>query len=225
MPEIKQAIRTGKSKLGKVLSVKPQECVAVYSKLLWDRGLTEGTGGNVSMRDGDSVYITPTSMIKHFLTAEDIVELAVDGTKIAGKYNPSSEYKMHIFLYQNNPGAKVVVHAHPPYATAAAVAGRQLPVNMLPESALLLTPITYISYQMPGSQGFADAFISGIEQGSNVFLLGNHGVTVTGGSMTEAFARIETLEFLSRVSYLTGAEPGSMEIPDDQIQAWLATLK
>ena len=206
-------------------AIGPQALVAQYSKLLWDRGLTEGTGGNVSLKSGNSVYITPTSMIKHFLTEEDIVQLTPDGTKVAGKHNPSSEYKMHIYLLEHDPNINVVVHAHPPYATAAAVSGRKLPVNMLPESALLLTPISYISYQMPGSQGFADAFREGIANGSNVFILANHGVTVTGTSLAEAFARIETLEFLSRVSHLAGAAPGEKEIPTAEIQTWLDGLK
>ncbi len=202
-----------------------REVVSAYARLVWDRGLTEGTGGNVSMKQGDSVYITPSSVIKHFLTAEDIMEIAMDGEVISGLRKPSSEYRMHLFLYQENPKINSVVHAHPPFATAAAVTQRRLPVNLLPESALLLTPITYVPYERPGSQQFADAFLEGIDSGSNVFLLQNHGVTVTGNSMDEAFARLETLEFLSRVSHLTGAKPGTMEIPEDKIKEFLDSLK
>lgn len=67
--------------------------VAEFAKLVWDRKLTDGTGGNMSIKYGEKIYITPTSTIKHFLTEKDIITIDKNGNKIDGLKKPSSEKK------------------------------------------------------------------------------------------------------------------------------------
>lgn len=195
--------------------------VALFAKLVWDRKLTDGTGGNMSIRGtNDKIYITPTTTIKHFLTEDDIITIDKDGNKIEGKKEPSSERRMHIKIYEKDPDVKAIIHAHPRYATSFAVTFQKLPVYALPESALVLDPITYIEYQMPGTQAFADAFEEGLKNGSRVFVLQNHGVTVAGKNMEEAYMKLETLEFLAEVSFISKLYGGINEIPTEKIKAF-----
>ncbi len=171
-----------------------------YSKLVWDRRLTESTGGNMSVRaNNNTIYITPTFTIKHFLEPTDIVMLSIDGEKLEGDKEPSSERKMHLLIYKERSDVNAIFHAHPPYATAFAVSGEKIPINVLPEAVLLLRNIAYLPYKMPGTQEFADTFSSELKKGKDVFILQNHGVTVVGKDLKEAYARLETLEFLSKV--------------------------
>ena len=176
------------------------EKLVEYACLCWDRGLTESTGGNMSVRiDDKTIYITPTFTVKHFLKVEDMVKLSLDGEKLKGKRVPSSERKMHLLIYKERADVKAIFHAHPPYVTAFAVSGQKIPINALPESVLLLKNIAYLPYRTPGTQEFADVFTSELKKGKDIFILQNHGVTVVGKTIEEAYARLETLEFLAKV--------------------------
>ncbi len=197
--------------------------VAEFAKLVWDRKLTDGTGGNMSIMSikyGDKIYITPTSTIKHFLTEKDIITIDKNGNKIDGLKEPSSERKMHIKIYEKANDVNAIIHAHSIYATSFAITFEKLPINALPESSLVLDPITYIPYQMPGTQEFADAFNEGLENGSRVFVLQNHGVTVAGKDMSEAYVKLETLEFLAQVSFISKLYSNVNEIPKEKITAF-----
>jgi len=85
----------------------------------------------------------------------------------------------------------------------------------------MLAPITYLPYKMPGTDEFADAFNEGLEMGSRVFVLQNHGVTAAGKDIEEAYAKLETLEFLAQIAFLSGAKPGHLEIPTEDILLFL----
>lgn len=198
------------------------EKLVKYSKLCWDRRLTESTGGNMSVRaKDDTIYITPHSCVKHFLKANDIIKMSLDGKIIEGSGKPSSEMKMHFIIYKERPDVKVVFHAHPVYATTFAVTGEKIPINVLPEALLLLRNITYLPYRMSGTQEFADAFTPGLKKGKDVFILQNHGVTVVGKTMEEAYARLETLEFLARI-VITARNFGSIhEISQNEVNEFM----
>jgi len=198
-----------------------REKLVEYAKLAWDRKLTESTGGNISVRHGSEILITPTTVIKHFLVPEDIVTMTLEGKQTGGWRKASSEYRMHLRIYEKCPDVGSVFHAHPAHATAMAVMQRAIPVNTLPEAALTLAPITYLPYKMPGTDEFADAFNEGLEMGSRVFVLQNHGVTAAGKDIEEAYAKLETLEFLAQVAFLSGAKPGYLEIPTEDILLFL----
>ncbi len=196
-----------------------------YARLCWDRGLTESTGGNMSVRANDNtVYITPTFTVKHFLKLQDIVRLTLDDKKIEGEKKPSSERKMHLLIYRQRPDVNAVFHAHPPYATSFAVSGERIPVNVLPEAVLLLRNIAYLPYKMPGTQEFADAFTSELKKGKDIFILQNHGVTVIGKTLKETYAKLETLEFLAKV-VITAKKIGKIiEIPREEVEEYMKNV-
>ena len=198
-----------------------------YSKLAWDRGLTESTGGNMSVRiDANTIYITPHSSIKHFLKPKDIIKISLDDRVIEGDGEPSSERKMHFLIYKERPDINCVFHVHPTYATAFAVSNERIPINTLPEAALLLREIAYLPYRMPGTQEFADVFTPELKAGRDVFILQNHGVTVIGKSIKAVYEKLETLDFVSKVVLtLKMANLNVNEINDRLIKEFLLNLK
>jgi L-fuculose-phosphate aldolase len=198
-----------------------------YSKLAWDRGLTESTGGNMSVRiDANTIYITPHSSIKHFLKPKDIIKISLDDRVIEGDGEPSSERKMHFLIYKERPDINCVFHVHPTYATAFAVSNERIPINTLPEAALLLREIAYLPYRMPGTQEFADVFTLELKAGRDVFILQNHGVTVIGKSIKAVYEKLETLDFVSKVVLtLKMANLNVNEINDRLIKEFLLNLK
>jgi L-fuculose-phosphate aldolase len=198
-----------------------------YSKLAWDRGLTESTGGNMSVRiDANTIYITPHSSIKHFLKPKDIIKISLDDRVIEGDGEPSSERKMHFLIYKERPDINCVFHVHPTYATAFAVSNERIPINTLPEAALLLREIAYLPYRMPGTQEFADVFTPELKAGRDVFILQNHGVTVIGKSIKAVYEKLETLDFVSKV-VLTLKMSGEKikEIDEKDVKKFLESLK
>ena len=192
-----------------------------YSKLAWDRGLTESAGGNMSVRiDENTIYITPHSSIKHFLKPKDIVKISLDDKVIEGEGEPSSERKMHFLIYKERPDINCVFHAHPTYATAFAVSGIKIPFNMLPEAILLLKNISYLPYRMAGTQEFADVFTPALRVGKDIFVLQNHGVTVIGKSIKEVYEKLETLEFAAKVFVLAKELGNVHEISKEDMEEY-----
>ena len=181
-----------------------QEKLVNYIRLTWDRRLTESTGGNMSVRIGDKVYITPTGFVKHFMTIDDLVVLDLSGNKIGGKLNVSSEYRMHLKLYNEREDIKSVFHAHPRYALIHAFNHKEIPIKNSPENIYMLSGIEYIPYHMAGTDEFADAFAEGAKKGKTIFMLYNHGVTTCGDSIESAYAKLESLETCCFTSILGG---------------------
>lgn len=190
---------------------------ADYVRLTWDRALTTSTGGNMSIRIGDNVYITPTMFIKHFFTVEDIVITDMDGKQLGGKYRASSEIKMHLNIYKIRKDVTSIFHAHPKNGLVCAINKIKINTHILPEAVFMLEEISYISYNQPGTANFAKAFTEDAKKGCNVFVLENHGVTTCGNSIETAFARLETLEtcsYLSVIQELMGKKPNCISLEE-----------
>ena len=114
------------------------DCLAA-AKLLYKRHLVNAYEGNVSIRVGDSIFITPTQICKELLTPDDLVEVDIASGAIirAGKgRKPSSELKLHLCCYRNRGDAQAVAHAHPPYATSFALRCEPIETRGYPELML-----------------------------------------------------------------------------------------
>lgn len=106
---------------------------------IYQRGLVAANDGNLSVRVGDNaLWVTPTGVSKGAMTEDMLVKLSLDGTVLEGTRKPSSETKMHLRIYQENPAVRAVVHAHPPAATAFAAAGLPLDRPVLQEAVVQL---------------------------------------------------------------------------------------
>ena len=101
---------------------------------MYAKGFAAGNDGNISARVGDDeIWATPSGVSKGFMTEDMLVKMKLDGTVLEGTWKPSSEVKMHLRIYRENPDVRAVVHAHPPAATAFACAGLPLDRPLLQE--------------------------------------------------------------------------------------------
>ena len=89
-------------------------------------GINQGTSGNISLREGEGMLITPTSLPYDAMTAEDIIEMRLDG-KVVGNGRPSTEWRFHLAIMRERPEVNAVVHAHPTYCTTLAIMERGIP--------------------------------------------------------------------------------------------------
>jgi len=174
-----------------------------YSKLLYERNLVGGCEGNVSVRiDRKSILITPTSKSLRSLKTTDLVELSLSGKKLSGRQTPSSEYRLHLDIYQNRRDIGAVCHAHPLYATAFAVAGLAMEEPILPEIIVTFGAVPLIEYGTPGTDEIFEQMRDKIDR-HDAFLLKNHGVVTIGQTLDEAFNRMEMVERSAQI--LAGA--------------------
>jgi L-fuculose-phosphate aldolase len=170
---------------------------------LYERGYVVATEGNVSVRlpSGD-ILITGTRVPKASLTASHLVKLAPDGKKLSGSVEASSEARLHRTIYAARPDVRAIVHAHPPYCTAFAVARLELDVDAMPETVVEFGRIPLVPFAVP-STGALSAAIGPHLAGADFFLLANHGVVSCGGDPETAYERIERAEHAARIILLS----------------------
>ncbi len=167
---------------------------------IYQRGLVAANDGNLSVRVGENaLWVTPTGVSKGSMTEEMLVKLDLDGNLLEGVRKPSSETRMHLRIYQEDPLVRAVVHAHPPAATAFAAAGLPLDRPVLQEAVVQLGTVPVAPFALPGSQGVADSVAPYCRQ-YRALLLEYHGAVTWGDSMEQAHYRLECLEQLATVT-------------------------
>lgn len=174
---------------------RERRLVVQYAKRLRPDGLVVLTAGNISVRSGDLVAITPASFDYDRLTAERICVVHIDGTVAEGRLAPSSELPMHLAVYRAAPEARAVVHTHAPYASALSTVVDELPaLHYL--IAQLGGPVRVAPYATCGTEELAENVAQALE-GRRAALLANHGTIAFGGALEEAYAHTMLLEWLS----------------------------
>lgn len=178
-----------------------REQVVRYAQLLIQRGLTRGTGGNISVRQDELVAMTPSGVAYDTMTAEDIVVVDLAGRVVEGTLRPSSECGMHLACYRAERAFGAVVHTHSVFATTLACMRRELPpIHYLIGYAGGTVPC--IPYYPFGSDELAEAAAAGMA-GRNAVLLGNHGLLAAGADLDYAFSVAEETEFVAELYYRT----------------------
>lgn len=168
---------------------------------IYQRGLVAANDGNLSVRVGENaLWVTPTGVSKGAMTEDMLVKLDLDGNILEGTRKPSSETKMHLRIYQEDPLVRAVVHAHPPAATAFAAAGIPLDRPVLQEAVVQLGTVPVAPFALPGSQGVADSVAPFCRAGYRGLLLEYHGAVTWGDSMQQAHYRLECLEQMANVT-------------------------
>lgn len=177
--------------------------MCAVGRWLYDRGYVASTDGNLSVRlDPNRILTSPTGICKGMMSPEDMVITDLDGKKISGRRNPSSELAMHLIVYQHRSDVNAVCHAHPPTATGYAAAGMPLNKALLCELILALGCVPVAPYGTPGTPELADT-IAPFVDGYDAILLANHGVVSYGHDLITAFFRMETTEHFARVALVT----------------------
>jgi L-fuculose-phosphate aldolase len=173
-----------------------REQLVSYSARLLDDGLAVGSAGNISVRIGDVVAITPSGISYREMLPADICVITLAGAELEAAEEPSSETPMHLAVYAAT-GAAAVVHTHSPEVIALSSACDELPAIHYAITGLG-GPVRVAPYTRFGSAGLASATTMALN-GRRAVILQNHGAVTYGGTLEEAFERALLLEWLARV--------------------------
>jgi L-fuculose-phosphate aldolase len=184
-------------------------------------GLVIGTSGNVSVRRGDLIAITPTGVPYDQLTAANVGVHGIDGVVIDAPLPPTSEIAMHLAVY-GRTSALAVVHTHSPAATAVSTLVDELPsIHYL--VAMFGGPVRVAPYATYGTAELADNMVQALD-GRTGCLLGNHGTITVGATMPEAYSKALYLEWLCDVWLRAQAAGRPRRLPDAEIERVVAKL-
>src|SRR5436305_7584649 len=174
--------------------------IVEVGRRMYARGYTASNDGNISVRLGaDRLLMTPKSVCKGFMTPEMMCITDLDGRKLAGERDPSSEMQMHLEVYRQRADVQAVVHAHPPIATGFAVAGIPLNKAVLAEVVTTLGSVPIAEYATPSTRELPDAVRKYIKAHDGM-LLANHGALTVGGDLFSAYYKMETIEHFAHIS-------------------------
>jgi L-fuculose-phosphate aldolase len=176
-----------------------KEMICEIGRRVYNRNYVAANDGNISVKVSPNViWTTPTGVSKGYMTPDMMVKMGLSGNVISGNLKPSSEVKMHLRVYNENPEVNAVVHAHPPVATSFAIAGISLDKPVLPEAIVLLGNVPVAPYAFPGTQEVPDS-IAPYCNTHNAVLLANHGALTWGRDLMEAYFRMESLEHYATI--------------------------
>jgi L-fuculose-phosphate aldolase len=165
-------------------------------KKLYDRKYVVGSGGNVSVREGDKIYLTPTGSILGFLKEDDIAEMDLDGNIIKGK--PTSERNLHLMIYRKREDVNAIIHTHSLISTFLSTIDKEIEL-LTPEGEIFLKKIGYVDYFEAGSLKLAEETA---KRDEDVIILKNHGVVCLGKDLIDAYVKVEVLEEQAKLTLL-----------------------
>lgn len=186
-----------------------REAIVAALRELDARGLNRGSSGNLSLRCGPGMLITPTGMEPAQLMPEDLVWLGLDGSR-RGALKPSSEWHFHAALYRRRPELNAVVHTHATYATALACLRRDLPAFHYMVAVAGGDSVRCAPYHLFGTESLSDAVLQAMD-GRLACLLATHGAVSAGATLRQALKVMQELESLCR-SYLAALAVGEPAI-------------
>lgn len=186
-----------------MLMQKEREQIVEYGKKLYTNGLTKGTGGNLSIFDRKNglMAISPTG-IDYFQTKpEDVVIISINGEKVEGDKEPSSETEMHRVFYERRTDIDAIIHTHTMYATTIACLNWSLPpVHYM--VALAGLDVRCAKYATYGTKELAENAFEAMKDRKAV-LLANHGLLAGANDLLNAFNITEEIEYCAELYYRT----------------------
>jgi L-fuculose-phosphate aldolase len=174
--------------------------IVEVGRRMYAREYTDSNAGNISVRLGEErLLMTPKSVCKGFMTPDMMCITDLDGRKLEGDRDPSTEMLMHLEVYRQRPDVRAVVHAHPPTATGFAVAGIPLDRAVLAEVLTTLGSIPIAEYATPSTAELPEAVRKYIRAHDGM-LLANHGALTVGPDVYAAYYKMETIEHFAKIS-------------------------
>jgi L-fuculose-phosphate aldolase len=187
-----------------------KERICDIGRRLWQRDYTDGNGGNITIRVGDNLALcTPTLICKGFMQPADMGLVDLDGKQLAGTRKRTSEAMTHFGIMKRQPAAKACVHAHPPHATAFAIANVDIPSCLIPEAEVFLGKIGVAKYQTPGTPANADE-VGEVGKIHQAVLMQNHGVIVWGKDVEDAYWKMENIDSYCRTVWIAAGLGGGL---------------
>jgi L-fuculose-phosphate aldolase len=170
-------------------------------------GINQGTSGNISLREGDGMLITPTSLPYEAMTPEDVVEMRLDG-QVVGNGRPSTEWRFHRSILAARPEVHAIVHTHPTYSTTLAIMERGIPPIHYMVAAAGGDSIRCAPYATFGTEELSANAVEALKD-RKACLLAHHGMIALGPDLAGAMWLAVEVETLARqyVNCLQLGEP------------------
>ncbi|MDA7424837.1 3-oxo-tetronate 4-phosphate decarboxylase [Thalassococcus lentus] len=190
---------------------KAREDICRIAKSMFDRGLTRGSSGNISVRLPDgNLLMTPTGSSFGFLDPARISLLAPDMTHLGGD-KPTKETPLHSAFYETRSGTGAVVHLHSSHSTALSMLPEIDPDDVLPPltpyAVMMLGKVKLLPVFLPGDPEMGEA-VRGLAGKRTAVLLANHGPVVAGKDIWAASFAMEELEETAKLALMTrGMDP------------------
>lgn len=176
------------------------------AKKVYDRELTFGTGGDISLRIPGKKYfiIKKTGTSFRDLNYEKLSTVSLsDGKLLFNSPVPSHETDIHLAIYNMKPGVNAIMHVHAPFTTAWASCGKLIPA-ITQQSYKVLKGQEIIPYYAPGSDSLPTQIMSCYDNsGTSVVLMQNHGFFIIGKDMEDILYKAEVIENAARIAYLS----------------------
>ena len=198
--------------------IKKQICD--IGKRIYNRNMVAAKEGNISVKLNDNEFLcTPTGVSKGFMTPEFICKVDAEGKVLQANkgFRPSSEIKMHMRVYAKRPDVNAVVHAHPTFATAFAIAGIPLTQPIMPEAVIALGCVPIAPYGTPSTMEIPDAVEPYLEHFDAV-LLESHGALTWSGDLLAAYHKMESVEFYAELLYKARQLGGPKEFDQKTVE-------
>lgn len=207
-----------------------------YGKLVLEKNLAAGPGGNISAREGNYVYLSPSGFALDEIKENQWVKVDLNTGKQYGKLKPTCEISMHLGCYLERKEINAVIHTHPPFTLGLISAGMGLKPFYPDFVAILGREIPVVEYVIPAGEEIRKAVVEQIKK-YNVVLLKNHGAVCVGETLREAFARAWLVEetakmqvvgmIAGKIRYFTEEEIKGIENlkAEDYRKTLLKTLK
>ena len=191
--------------------------ICEIGRYVWQKGWIAANDGNITIRlDENRLLCTPTGVCKGLMQPDDLIICDMQGNKISGMKERTSEIAMHQTVYGLRPDVKAVVHAHPPVATGYATAGRALNQALLPEVIIGLGCVPLAEYGLPGTPALTEGMLPLIPK-YDAILMANHGAVCYGGDVFQAFFRMETVEHYARIALVAELLGGPTVLPKTEV--------
>ncbi|MCL2625470.1 MAG: class II aldolase/adducin family protein [Cystobacterineae bacterium] len=184
-----------------------REQVLATAREMSGHGLNQGASGNVSAREGEGFWITPSALPYEQCTPEDMVWVG-RASRIRGRRKPSTEWRMHADIYRVYPQAGAILHAHSPYCTTLACLERSIPAFHYMVALAGGDSIRCAAYATFGTQALSDTVVEALCERSAV-LLAHHGMLCHAVDLEHVLALAVEVETLARIylQALSVAEP------------------
>lgn len=169
-----------------------------HARKMWEEGLVAGSSGNVSLRNGDFVAITPTSIPYSDMTPEQIAIVDLATGKPATKAAPSYELPMHLVIYRERPDVAAIVHTHAPFISTLSVLRKPLPPVLDEMSVMFGGTIDVAEYALTGTEELGHNAVRGLGKRPGV-ILANHGNVVIGPNLDRALHLAIAMEACARI--------------------------
>ena len=203
-----------------------REAIVAACRWMNDTGLNQGTSGNISVRSGDTMLITPSGVPYDQMAPGDIAAMPIDRDygSWSGPCDPSSEWRFHLDITRARPDVGAIVHTHSTFATVLSIARKDIPACHYMIAAAGGPTIRCGGYATYGTAALSDEALKALE-GRACCLLANHGMIATGPTLEKAKWLAVELETIAKQYYHTLSIGGPVLLSDAEIERVIEKFK